>query len=379
MLVTTCVMMAACLISMSHTAVYANSARVKSIPGNAVDGSLVITTDTTLEDLDFAGNVYIPKETTLTLTGTANITGSLYIFGTVNNNAYLNIGETMYCLHYGSMMSAGGDYDYGYFNNYGKVSADTLVVNPSYLSVRIPDVSVGVPTTPVEPPNILPTDPSVEEPSSSGTTEPSTENKPPVETTTPLFPANQDLPGVIPFMKEEVTFLGVFDRFKTYGDDPFNLEIYAKTTGAISYSSDDTSVATVSQTGTVTITGIGVAGITITTAEHGGYMQGEDYLNIRVKPKTMAAPKLKSKKKGTLTVKWKKDVKSTGYQVVVAKDKKFKKIVKTATVKKNKTTSKTFKKLKKKKTYYVRIRPYKNTEVGRIYGNYSKAKKCKIK
>ena len=52
--------------------------------------------------------------------------------------------------------------------------------------------------------------------------------------------------------------------------------------------------------------------------------------------------------------------------------------VKSYTVSKNKTTSKTIKKLKGKKKYYVRVRTYKTVKVNgksvRIYSGWSKAK-----
>ena len=45
-----------------------------------------------------------------------------------------------------------------------------------------------------------------------------------------------------------------------------------------------------------------------------------------------------------------------------------------------KGTSKTISKLKKKKTYYVRVRAYRKDSLGKyIYGSYSSVKKLKIK
>lgn len=68
-----------------------------------------------------------------------------------------------------------------------------------------------------------------------------------------------------------------------------------------------------------------------------------------------------------LTVTWKKPSKSKlkkiqGYYIEVATDKAFTNIVKTKTVKKKKTTF-TFKKLKKKQKYYVRVRFYKRSQI----------------
>jgi hypothetical protein len=102
--------------------------------------------------------------------------------------------------------------------------------------------------------------------------------------------------------------------------------------------------------------------------------------NIKVTPpKKAAVKKVKSKKKKRLTVYWKRDSKATGYQVVIAQNKKFKKGKKTATIRKNKTTSKTFKRLKSKKKYYAKVRSYKVIDGKKYYGAYSKVKSVKVK
>ena len=59
--------------------------------------------------------------------------------------------------------------------------------------------------------------------------------------------------------------------------------------------------------------------------------------------------------------------------------KNFKSGVKTVNIKKNKTVSATIKKLKKKKTYYVRIRCMKKAGKKIIYSKWSSVKKVKIK
>lgn len=102
--------------------------------------------------------------------------------------------------------------------------------------------------------------------------------------------------------------------------------------------------------------------------------------NIKVTPpKKAAVKKVKSKKKKRLTVYWKRDSKATGYQVVIAQNKKFKKGKKTANISKNKTTSKTFKRLKSKKKYYAKVRAYKVIDGKKYYGAYSKIKSVKVK
>lgn len=96
--------------------------------------------------------------------------------------------------------------------------------------------------------------------------------------------------------------------------------------------------------------------------------------------------KLKSSKKKTLAVTWKKATKSpVKYQVQYSTDKKFKKGVKTATIKVTKKLSRksslstTVKKLKSKKTYYVRVRA-KYSIAGKTYnGPWTATKKVKVK
>jgi len=85
----------------------------------------------------------------------------------------------------------------------------------------------------------------------------------------------------------------------------------------------------------------------------------------------------KGKKK--ITVKWKKQTKQTkGYQIQYSTSKKFKG-AKIKTIKKNKTTKVVLKKLKAKKTYYVRIRTYKTVGKTKYYSAWSKAKRVKVK
>ena len=96
------------------------------------------------------------------------------------------------------------------------------------------------------------------------------------------------------------------------------------------------------------------------------------------KPKSAKIRKVKAAKKA-VSVEWKKVSGVKGYQVQVATDKKFKKNKKTATVKKQKTTKVTIKKLKAKKKYYVRMRTYKTVNGKKVYSSWSKVKKVKTK
>ena len=97
-----------------------------------------------------------------------------------------------------------------------------------------------------------------------------------------------------------------------------------------------------------------------------------------VKVKAPSKVKLISAKNGKgkkLIVKWKKVTGAKGYQLQYAMNKKFKKKKSVQT----KKTKYTIKKLKKKKTYYIRVRAYKMNGKKKVYGKWSTVKKVKIK
>ncbi len=84
----------------------------------------------------------------------------------------------------------------------------------------------------------------------------------------------------------------------------------------------------------------------------------------------------KNKKKKAVVLSWKTVSGAKGYQLQYAMNKKFTK------KKKSKLTAKakfTVKKLKKKRTYYFRVRAYKLNGKTKVYGKWSKVKKVKVK
>ena len=112
---------------------------------------------------------------------------------------------------------------------------------------------------------------------------------------------------------------------------------------------------------------------TITLTGKGKYI-GTIKKTFKINPKGTSISKLTSGKK-KLTVKWKKQkTQTTGYQIQYAANSKFSKNKKTITVTKNSTTSKTIKKLKANKKYYVRIRTYKKVGSMKYYSTWSKSK-----
>ncbi|MBE6787333.1 MAG: leucine-rich repeat domain-containing protein [Ruminococcaceae bacterium] len=94
-------------------------------------------------------------------------------------------------------------------------------------------------------------------------------------------------------------------------------------------------------------------------------------------PKKTKISKLTAKKK-SLVVKVKKEKTVTGYQIQYSLKKNFKG-AKTVTIKKNSTITKTIKKLKSKKTYYLRVRTYKTYKGKKYYSAWSKTSKKKTK
>ena len=147
----------------------------------------------------------------------------------------------------------------------------------------------------------------------------------------------------------------------------------------LTYSSNNKSVK-VNAKGKITIARkfTGKAVITITAAETGKYKKTTTHITVTVRPNGTSLSGLSNKSKGRAKVSWKRNKAVTGYRIQYSTDKKFKKGVKNVNVNKNKTTTATLAKLKKGKTYYVRIATYK--KVGeKIYSSWSKAKKIRIK
>lgn len=101
-------------------------------------------------------------------------------------------------------------------------------------------------------------------------------------------------------------------------------------------------------------------------------------IKFNINPKGTALKKLTPYKK-SIKVRWtKQPTKTSGYQIQYATNKSFKK-AKKITVKGNKNTAKTIKKLKRHKRYYIRVRTYKTVDGKKYYSKWSKAKSLKTK
>ena len=100
-------------------------------------------------------------------------------------------------------------------------------------------------------------------------------------------------------------------------------------------------------------------------------------LTIIGKPKAAKLSKA-SALRGGFKATWKKVSPISGYQLQYATNSKFTKGKKTISVSKS-STSKTVSKLKRRKTYYVRIRTYKTVSGKKYYSSWSSYKKVKTK
>lgn len=156
----------------------------------------------------------------------------------------------------------------------------------------------------------------------------------------------------------------------------FKLNAKTNGNGKLTYTTSNKAVATVDAAGKVTVKGPGVAKITVKAAATTDYKAASKTVTVTVAPKKQSIS-LVNKIKKQLTIKWKKNTKASGYQVVYSTNKKF---TGKKTVRKAKTTiSYKIKGLKKGKKYYVKVRSYKTVNGKRIYGAYSTAKKATIK
>lgn len=161
------------------------------------------------------------------------------------------------------------------------------------------------------------------------------------------------------------------------GAKSFNLQARTTSNGKITYQSSNAKAATVSQTGKVTVKGVGTAVITIKVAETSKYKAAEKKVTVIVNPKKIGCVVVKqsNNKKKSLLVKWLPRKEMTGYEVEYAKKSSFKG-KKTIVAKKKRNV--TIDNLKKGATYYVRIRTYQVVNGKKYYSEYSKVHKKKM-
>ena len=246
--------------------------------------------------------------------------------------------------------------------------------NVTVSSIGYPDFTfkVTVSTTPVKPDV-----PSTEEPSTQApSTEAPTPAKPSTEAPSTTQPSTEAPSTAQPSTEAPSTQApaAAKAKIKTYGAKAFSV----KKSGA-TYSSSNKNVISVSKAGKATIKGVGKTVITVKTKTK---TTRTTYI---VKPGKIAAKSIKAVNKSSKKIKvtWTKKAglgvtaKKAYYQIQYSTSKKFtKKTTKTLTVKGSAST-KTISKLKKSKTYYVRMRGYDKTN--KQAGSWSTVKKVKIK
>ena len=149
------------------------------------DVAIVYETDEIIaNDVIVDKDVYIRKGVTLTIEKGCTVTfnGNVYIWGTLTNNGIILNNKTTYCLDYNGFMTAGGNYDYGYFKNNGTFKGGSLVVNAEYLSNKIPDKQNSTQTPE---PTATVTNPPTQTPEPTATvTNPPTQTPEPIATVT---------------------------------------------------------------------------------------------------------------------------------------------------------------------------------------------------
>lgn len=160
---------------------------------------------------------------------------------------------------------------------------------------------------------------------------------------------------------------------KKYNESSFSLGVkHSLGNGEVTYTSSNQKAATVNGNGYVSPVGIGKTIITVNAAETEYFKASSVQISVTIKPVKVNVYSA-FKKNGKISLYWTRDYKAKGYEVQYSTDKKFKKDVTKVIVKKSKKTSYKSKKVKRGKSYYVRVRAYK----GNVYGAWSKAIKVK--
>lgn len=168
---------------------------------------------------------------------------------------------------------------------------------------------------------------------------------------------------------------------KTTKSSPFAIKIVSNTTDGTgySYTSSDTSVATVSANGTVTPVGCGRTVITITTTGNRAYNPATATVTVTVKPAKGVISSVTSSSKGKLIVRYKREsANATAYQIRYGRAGDY--TIKTVKALPSKSGKSTIKGLQSGKKYFVKVRGIKELDDGtKIYGNWSKTASAVVK
>lgn len=160
---------------------------------------------------------------------------------------------------------------------------------------------------------------------------------------------------------------------KTFGSSSFNIGAKGKTD--LTYKSSNTSIASVSSTGQVTLKNPGTAVINVTAEETNAFFG--DNVKVTVKS-TLKAPSLTAKKasKTSIRLSWTKTGGASGYQIYKYSPSK-KRYVKAAT-KSYKVCATTNKKLKRHRRHYYKIRAYRVVNGKYVYSSFSPVRSVRL-
>lgn len=148
--------------------------------------------------------------------------------------------------------------------------------------------------------------------------------------------------------------------------------------GNVIYKSNNNNVVTVGKTnGVVTIKGVGLTSITITSPATNGYKAAVKTIAINVIPNKINLNSLSSKSQ-KMMISWTKDKSVNGYEILYSTDKTFRHYG-YVMVKGNSITYRVVGNFGKGRTNYVKVRSYKTVNGKTIYGVYSNVGGVKIK
>ena len=169
------------------------------------------------------------------------------------------------------------------------------------------------------------------------------------------------------------------DSFTVTYRSNYTFPLNAKASTTRSYKSGNTSVATVSSAGVVTVKGCGVATITITAKSTSKYQSAKKNVAVYVKP---AAPTItllqQGQAAGTFTVSWTKDAKASGYQIQYSMNKNFSDSKKIKVTSPN-TFSKSISTGHSGGLFYVRVQSYKKAGGKNLFGPFSTTRVVTVK
>ncbi|MCM1235129.1 MAG: InlB B-repeat-containing protein [Ruminococcus flavefaciens] len=205
------------------------------------------------------------------------------------------------------------------------------------------------------------------------------------------YPSETSYPGEVTDPYYDIPYPGVTNSsklsqtitarsFTMYKGTWKNINARTSGDGILQYQSSNPAVVHVSSSGRVWAAGPGKAEITISAPETSRYYKAVRKITVNVKLKGTAIKKLSSKKKGKMIIAWKKVKGISGYQIHVARNKKFNSAGhgkgKIVSAKKTKVSAS---RLSSGKIYYVRIRTYQKVNGKKYYSAWSKVKKIKIR